>query len=133
MSRKNIPRVIDAVKALQEAIGETEFFYHVEQMEIAHNAMLERFSPFKVGDRARLTRDPNITKDHAPGWLGSKHFLTKGCPGTIETVEFYKGLFRFAFRPDNQTWKDSKGNFIPYEDGEGHTYYFSEEWLENAD
>jgi len=82
------------------------------------------YSKFKLGDMVRLNFTPVITEDHAEGWLGSKHFLKKGCRGIIESVDYDYDGFTYQFVPFKQTWIDNEGK--KHKVGNQHSFGFSE-------
>ena len=115
------------LETLQRDNGLTNFVDQLQQLIRAKDMLITRFSPLKVGDRAVLTKTPEITRDISPGWYGSKHFLVEGRGGVITDVEVYNGKFRYGFQPDNQTWINFDKKEAPLD--RPHQYSFFESWL----
>lgn len=80
--------------------------WYVDQLIAAYDLILNRFSPYKVGDRVTL-REPHA----APGnWQHSKHFLVPGEPATVEWIDVTReGKIAFGCVFDNETWVDEHG------------------------
>lgn len=132
-SKFDIERVNAAVHELKSALNDTEFFYYVRERVAAYEGLLKRFAPLQVGDRAKLTKTPEITLERAWGWMGAKHFLIEGHEGEVVSVEFSNGLFRYAFKPDNQSWANTfNGVVTPLVEQDYAHYQFSEKWLEKV-
>lgn len=110
-----------------------DFLYTIERFAAAYDLLISRYAPFKVGDRVRLTRTPNITENTAPGWLGSKHFLVAGALCTVKQVEVVPPAdLRFAVAFDTESWIDRHGMEQQVEPERRHVYSFREGDLEKA-
>lgn len=84
-------------------------------------------SPFKMGDKVKLNKTPEISEKKSWGWLGAKHFLIEGATATICDRQFYDGRFIFGCQFDNETYMDyHKAEHLP---DRKSIYMFSENWL----
>lgn len=128
----NLERLLDIahrLEDLQRESGLDGLVGAITQLIRAQDLLISRYAPFKVGDRAVLTRTPEITREKSCGWMGSRHFLVEGRAGVISEVEIWDGKFRFGFEPDNQTWICSFGNHEENPVDRPHSYSFGESWL----
>lgn len=102
--------------------------YHLREMAAAYELLMNRFAPFKIGDRVKLTKAPVINEKEAWGWLGSKHFLVPGALATVVESRCGEKGFVFGVTFDRETWMDRHGHEQPVD--QKHSYCFREEWLE---
>jgi NTP pyrophosphatase (non-canonical NTP hydrolase) len=127
-------KVISTYKSVLDYIKQqpslSDATYNMESLETFVKVMFEKHCPFKVGDRAKLSKTPDINEKDSWGWMGAKHFLIKGKEGTIESVDFHIDKFIFGFIPDNQTYIPSSGDRTEIPINEPYVYMFSEGWLE---
>ena len=102
----DIDKVIEELNGLNEIFnsmknfGKSDFNYYIEELIKNYNGFIDRFCPLGIGDRVELTYTPNITKENAWGWLGYKHFLVKGSPGTVVSRSAREGKFSFGIEFD---------------------------------
>lgn len=68
-------------------------------------------APFREGDGVCLTKPVDFSK--APGWARSQGFLQPGVRGTVVSVDIRDSKFVATVEWDNQTYKDSEGNYHP--------------------
>lgn len=107
------------------------FDYYLDKMLGCYELLLDRFSPFKVGDRVILAKTPNITPEKSWGWMGSKHFLIKGAAGTVRSVSVDRDGFSFQVEFDDESFiHPFTKQVTPVT--EKHTYHFGEDWLVKA-
>jgi hypothetical protein len=110
----DIDRLKDAVRQIEGGVNQLRSIgigYTLDVLFAAHRLVVERFSPFKVGDRVALSKTPKIDKETAWGWLASKHFLVKGAQGIVRTVDLHSnGDLVFGVEFDDETWIDRDGN-----------------------
>jgi len=134
----DIEHVRKAAHKLKEAMdlfGRGPLDYYLSELVAAHDLLISRFAPFKVGDRVRLTKVPDFEK--APGWAPSKHFLVVGAHATVVNVECGSGGFRFDVLFDDESWIDTvgyqqpKGTVVPICSDNKHSFGFREGWLEH--
>lgn len=108
--------------------------YYLTELAAAHDLLMDRFAPFKVGDRVKLTKSPD-----APGWTHCRHFLVPGALGTVMFAECGSRGFMFFITFDDDSWIDETGFKRPIgtrvyrEEGERLNFQFGEGWLEPAD
>ena len=127
----NHERVREGITKLEEGmriLSSGPLPYTLQKLTAAQGLLLNRFAPFKVGDRVKLKRAPEILNE-MHGWWFCRHFLVKGATGTVResdcTVE---GQLVFDVEIDNQTRHDLKGELVPLITP--YTYRFREESLE---
>lgn len=126
----NAKNVKEAMELIDKGIGMLRrgpFDFYMQRLTDCYDLLIERFAPFKVGDRVLLTRTPEINEKTAPGWIGSKHFLVKGAIGTVREVYCDGKEFGFQIEFDDETWLDRDGKAQPV--SQKHTYHFREDCL----
>lgn len=87
----------DWVETIKEAANHLEkgmsllrtgpLHYYLRKMTDSVEYLLNRCSPFKVGDLVELAETPVIDGDVAPGWMSSRHFLVEGAKATVRSVD----------------------------------------------
>lgn len=97
--------------------------YYLEKLVEHSEALLERYAPLKVGQKAVIVGKVKCEN----GWAGRERTLAMGATGTISSVDFAKGKFWFDFVPDHEWWKDHEGN--EHETDRPHSYCLSEKFL----
>ena len=111
--------------------GPLDFF--LRELVAAHDLLMSRYAPFKVGDRVVLTKAPDYVQ--APGWNGCEHFLVPGAAGTVVDTSCGERGFRFDVLFDDESWIDTvgyrnpKGTFVPMAPDRRHRFGFGEGWL----
>ena len=104
-------RLCDRYKKMYEAVttmaGDDNYD---REIVLAMVRALADLAPFMAGDRIRLRETPEINADISPGWVGSRHILVKGAPGTVTDADFGSGDFIFFVAFDRNTWVDRHGN-----------------------
>lgn len=108
--------------------------YYVTRLMDCYELLLDKYAPFKVGDRVVLTETPYIESES--GWYSSKHFLVKGAEGIVREVAANRNGFNAGVEFLNQSWiptSDSlsqgiiKGVPVPLK--EPYIYHFNEKYL----
>lgn len=135
---KQLRESYDLVKEANKLLIQGSSDYYFNQLELMHSMLFDRFSPFKIGDRVRLTKTPEITQDKAWGWLGAKHFLIKGAIAEVCSVDIRKaddgsGVFTYELRFEKDSWIDQYGQLHMRLGDKRSLYSFSELWLEAAE
>lgn len=109
--------------------------YYLTELIAAHDLLMTRFAPFKIGDRVRLTKAPVLSADH--GWKPYEHFLVVGATGVVTTAECGTKGFQFGIVFDNESFiagctrfPITAGDVVPISESARHTYAFSESYLE---
>lgn len=100
------------IKLIEQAVGKFSqgpLSYYIEKMNCYTDALFNRFAPFKVGDKVRLTTTPEITETKSWGWMGAEHFLVKGAQGMVKDVDYHNNWFFANVEFDDETWKDKDG------------------------
>jgi hypothetical protein len=113
MDIRNISRAADLMREAQSVLGSGPLDFYLCELAASYNLLMERFAPFKVGDRVALSRTPNITSETAPGWMSCRHFLVKGATGTVKEANCGQGGFRFGIVFDDDSWIDRNGKKQP--------------------
>jgi hypothetical protein len=122
---ENFKQGLEMLKDAQKLMDKGPVTFYMEKLVGAYEYMIERFCPFKKGDRIELAVTPKITSDS--GWYGCRHFLIEGAKGTIYSTECGKNGFSFLVQFDDESYIDCKGVITPIEDK--HVFYVSEESL----
>ena len=109
------------------------FDYYLRKLTECHDLLIDKYAPFRVGDRVFLTEAPRITPDKSPGWLGCEHFLVRGAAGTVREVDVDGRGFSAAVEFDDESWicdfGADKGKVMPIEPEARHTFHFPERML----
>lgn len=115
--KTTVETILSAIGTVRNGIQELESGggdYYLRQLGMYARALFDRFAPFKVGDRVRLRKTPEINVHDSWGWMGSKHFLVEGREGVVREVDYHvdrngnEGFFAMV-EWDNQTWIDHHG------------------------
>lgn len=109
-----------------------EYKYKLNTLVKSYTDLFDRFCPFKIGDRVRLTAAPEISKKVAWGLLSYKHFLIPGAIATVSSLDFCEGLFSFGVVFDDESWISSLSGKLQHyvEPADRHAFLFSEKFLE---
>lgn len=108
----DLDRVRKAAKMMREAqdmLSGGPLDYYLTEMAAAHDLLMTRYAPFKVGDRVRLKAAPEIT-----GW---KSLLVAGAPGVVSRADCGSRGFMFGVQFDADDTRSGKGEFA-FSDGE---------------
>ena len=103
----DIDKVQEAAKLLREALdilSSGPLDYYLTELVVAHNLLMTRYAPFKVGDRVQLKVTPEITENVRYGWLGHKHFLVEGAAGVVRDAGCGSRGFWFMVSFDEHSW-----------------------------
>jgi hypothetical protein len=81
-----------------------------------------------------LKTTPDINPETSWGWMGAKHFLVEGAVATVVDRQFYKGMFRFGLKFDDESWiNQHDGSINAVEESKRGVYYFYEKSIERFD
>jgi hypothetical protein len=127
---KDMQSLIEQVRALDKALTDSEYGFKLTELIDAHGSLFDRFCPFKVGDRVRLTKTPEISKKIAWGWLRGKHFLVAGAKATVTSRGYRGDAFCFGLVFDDESWIDGDGRLNPMD--RPSVYTFSEYSVEGV-
>ena len=94
-----VGKTLDAVDALTAAIQYSGHAYHWQKLRAYAEGLFSR-APFKVGDRVRLSKTPNINEKDSWGWMPYRHLLVKGAEGEVRSVDFRENAFNALVRFD---------------------------------
>ncbi|MBK8810782.1 MAG: hypothetical protein IPN69_08645 [Acidobacteria bacterium] len=132
---QNVKKAAKMLRESMHMLGRGPLEFYLLELVAAHDLLMERFSPFKVGDRVRLTKTPDYSQ--APGWSHCSHFLIVGSEGTIQTASCGSRGFKFGVIFDDESWIDTigharkKGTVVPIEDRNKHAFQFGEDSIEH--
>lgn len=100
--------------------------YTLQKLTKAHEVLMTRFAPFKVGDRVALRRAPDMDSNH--GWRHCRHFLIPGAVGTVRSADCsLAGNLIFDVDFDHQPWIDQDGK--KHDPAEHYTFCLREDSL----
>jgi len=105
-----------------------EFGFKLNEVLQSYTSLFNRFCPYKVGDRVKLTKTLDIPKGN--GWYGSKHFLVEGAIATVNNCGYRGDSFSFGLKFDDETWIDMYENIKPVT--AKHLFYLSENLIERV-
>ena len=134
MDIDHVRKAAEKLKEAMDMFGRGPLDYYLRELVGAHDMLMSRFAPLKVGDRVVLTKAPDYKK--APGWSHSAHFLVPGAAGVVVDAGCGVHGFRFDVLFDDESWVDNsgyqraKGSVVPMEPERRHRYGFGEGWLE---
>jgi hypothetical protein len=103
VSINKIENIRKATKLMEEAFSlfsSGPFDYYLTELVASYDLLIQRFAPFKVGDRVRLRATPEINEKTRYGWLGYKGILVQGAIGTVVAAECGSKGFAFAVQFD---------------------------------
>lgn len=126
MSKEQYAPFLAAMKKLaeaQELLSRGPASFYVEQMVGAYDYLMERFAPFKVGDRVMLLKTPSPMPS---GWEHCRHFLVPGAYATVHQLSCDGNGFRVEVEFLDESWINSAGEVIPMEPDRRHTFSFSD-------
>ena len=123
----NTDNITEGVKLIEQGIAKLNsgpLDYTMKCLLAARDLLLNRFAPFKVGDRVTLTKNLEISSGHS--WYGFRHFLVPGEPATVESSDCNDdGKLRFFIVFDNETYIQN-GEKKPVMSDSKHSYMFFE-------
>lgn len=119
---------VSHIKQAQNILARGPLEYYLEKLAVHSEALLTRFAPFKVEDKAMIIRQPKCEG----GWKGLESTLAVGAIGVISDVDYYDGRFMFDWVPDVEYWRDHDGVEHKCE-GARHSYRLKEENLLRMD
>jgi len=75
--------------------------YYVSEITGAYDYMMDKFAPFKVGDRVMLKERPDPMPE---GWQSSAHFLVRGALATVKEIDCGSKGFTVHVEFDDESW-----------------------------
>lgn len=128
-TRADAESAVEQLRSVGKLFG-VGYSAHVYSLETL--VALFGLAKFKVGDRVRLSRAPEISSEKSWGWMGAKHFLVAGAVATVQTVEARRDPpgFCYGLTFDDESWVDSKGDRRPVD--RPSLYVFGESSLDAA-
>ena len=104
MRIENIKKATGLLREGMQLLATGPLDYYLTELVAAHDLLMDRYAPFKVGDKVELAVTPTISEEVAWGWLGAKHFLKKGATGVVVSATCGARGFRFGVVFDEETW-----------------------------
>ena len=104
MRIENIKKATGLLREGMDLLASGPLDYYLTELAAAHELLMSRYAPFKVGDKVELAVTPTINEETDWGWLRSKHFLRKGAKGVVVSATCGTRGFRFGVVFDEETW-----------------------------
>jgi hypothetical protein len=131
MNISDIRRAGQLMKEANAILSGGPLDYYLTELAAAHDLLMTRFAPFKVGDRVELAVTPVINEKTRWGWMGCKHFLIKGAAGTVASSSCGTKGFRFGIIFDEESWISPLDKSVN-PTSEPHEFWFGEGSLRGA-
>lgn len=110
----NMPYHINTMKEIlhhldeaQKILNKGPLDYYFKKLIEHSEALLTKFSPIKIGDKAVIIKKINCDG----GWKNCEKSLEIGSTGKVEDVDYINGEFKYTFIPDNQWYKHDDGSY----------------------
>ena len=87
--------------------------YYLTELTDCYQLLIDRFSPYKVGQRVMLKETPEISLEKSWGWMTGKHFLVKGSIAKVATISASGRGFSYGLHFEKETWIDREGKEQP--------------------
>ncbi len=128
---ENFTKAMEKITEAQNLLQRGPCSYYVNEITGAYEYLMERFCPFKVGDRVMLKHSPYPMPY---GWVGSAHFLVSGSIATIHSTECGPTGFVFGVEFDDESWikrdwTTKIEEFVPVEPSRKHRFSLNENIL----
>ena len=127
MDVETVKEAARLMKKASDLLSNGPLEFYLREMAATYELMMERFCPFKVGQRVQLAATPVITEKTSWGWMPYKHFIIKGHAGTVASASCGSDGFTFDVILDDQTWLDPTGTAHPV--SKPSTFRFKENML----
>lgn len=124
----DIKEITDLIKTLDQKIRNSTGF-KIEYVIGSMLSMMDRFCPYKIGDRVQLTKS-YVIEDKNHGWFWAQHFLVEGAKAkvVIRSYDYKVGKFEFYLEFDDETWMSSIDGTKHPPCGK-HCFRFTEDWI----
>lgn len=122
---QTVEELVAKAAELAAAIG-GENAYKVDRLIQSYQSMFDRFCPFEVGSRVKLTKTPT-------GWLGRGHFLVADAVATVAFADYYGDLFRFQLCFDAESWFGQDGLVHFVDPNRRGLFLFAEDFISSVD
>jgi hypothetical protein len=129
MSKEQYAPFLAAMKKLaeaQELLSRGPASFYVEQMVGAYDYLMDRFAPFKVGDKVVMVKELQTIPS---GWSHCQHFLVPGARAVVEQIACDGKGFRVDVSFLDESWINRDGEKIPMEPDRFHTFSFNETYF----
>lgn len=125
---ENFTKAMEKITEAQRLLERGPSSYYVNEITGAYKYLMDRFAPFKVGDRVMLKEQPMPMPS---GWSGSAHFLKRGALATVREIECGSKGFTVQVIFDDESWikenwATKEKEVIPMEEDGKHLYGFSD-------
>lgn len=98
MAISSTEKILEGFERIKEGVqilGRGPMSHYLEELIACHQLLVTRFTPFRVGDKVRLTKTPVIDGQNSHGWIPYKKNLVAGVEGTISAISVGCGGFVF--------------------------------------
>lgn len=129
MSNEKYAPFLAAMKKLaeaQELLSRGPASFYVEQMVGAYDYLMERYAPFKAGDKVIMVKELQTIPS---GWSHCQHFLVPGARGVVDQISCDAKGFRVEVIFENESWINKDGEKILMEPDRRHTFSFNETYF----
>jgi hypothetical protein len=125
---ENFTKAMEKIAAAQELLSRGPASYYVTEMTGAYEYLMDKFAPFKDGDKVMLKERPDPMPS---GWSGSAHFLVRGALATVKEIECGPKGFRVDVIFDDESWiredwAAKTKEVVPTEPESRHMFGFSD-------
>jgi len=123
--------ILKSQKEINDILCTGPASFYVEQLELYMDTLFNRFAPFKVGSKVRLTKDIGATLKKSSGWYSSRQMLCKGATGVVKDVDITNDRkFRAGVVFDNDFIFVEPDKIVVTDRDRRGTFYISEDSLE---
>jgi len=109
-----VEKVKEAAELMRRSLailGNGPLDFYLTELVAAHELLMGRYAPFKVGDRVKLASTPLITEKVRYGWMGWRTLLVEGASGVVVRADCGSKGFSFGIHFDNDKNSGGKGEF----------------------
>jgi hypothetical protein len=128
---ENFTLAMEKITEAQMLLQKGPCSYYVSEITGAYDYLMDRFAPFKEGDRVMLKERPDPMPS---GWAGSAHFLVRGALATVQSCDCSPKGFNIEIVFDEESWIKEDWHaktkeIVLMEPNRKHTYNFGESAL----
>ena len=98
---ENFTKAMEKITEAQHLLERGPASFYVSEITGAYDYLMNRFAPFKEGDRVMLKEQPMPMPS---GWSGSAHFLKRGALATVQSCDCTPKGFVIAVVFDEESW-----------------------------
>ena len=101
MNSDTVKRAAALMREANDLLARGPLDYYLTEMTAAYDLLMQRFSPFKVGDKVQLAKAPAI--EPISGWRAWQHLMHEGATGRVVCAECGSQGFMFGVVWDADT------------------------------